>query len=174
MNIKKKGFTLLEILIVIMIMGVLATIGTASYKSYFDRVWDTERKSVINNIGSIIITARALDHIGQYNSDENMGEFGNGSTEKERILDILSKESSYDLADVPNTGFDYYYLYKDSEDFVVLNCEKEKGRLLYNGTSASKNDIIVQQEGSANPICSKSGVNTLNFPGGYIGVNLSA
>jgi len=168
----KNGFTLIELLVTITIMGILATIGVATYKQSFYRAWDTERQTAVRNSGNIILTANAVDHIMTYDPTSNMGEFGIGANGKERIIDVLNKEASYVLPSVTTSGFDYYYLYK-SDNSVMINCKQIEVGLIYYGTAQASTAVVNQQAG-ASPICSTSGINNANFPTGYAGVKISS
>ncbi|MCF7812727.1 prepilin-type N-terminal cleavage/methylation domain-containing protein [Candidatus Gracilibacteria bacterium] len=57
---KSLGFTLIEVLVVIIIIGILATISTATLKNYFVKARDAARKATVNNI-TLIVKVDASD-----------------------------------------------------------------------------------------------------------------
>jgi prepilin-type N-terminal cleavage/methylation domain-containing protein len=70
-NITKKGFTLMELLIVIVLLGFLVTAGVASYSSSLTKSRDTKRK---NDLRQIAITLEAYNNdIGSYPLGDSNG-----------------------------------------------------------------------------------------------------
>lgn len=54
-SIKQSGFTLLELLVVVVILGILATVGMGQYRASQIKARDAQRKSDLSNV------ARALE-----------------------------------------------------------------------------------------------------------------
>jgi type IV pilus assembly protein PilE len=59
----KKGFTLLELIVVIIIIGILATLGFVQYTKIIEKGRVAEANSLLGNIRSLE-TAYRLDHTG--------------------------------------------------------------------------------------------------------------
>jgi len=69
---KKNGFTLMEILIVMVLLGFLVTAGVASYTSSLTKSRDTKRK---NDLRQIAITLEAYNNdVGSYPLGDGEGE----------------------------------------------------------------------------------------------------
>lgn len=54
MHTKKQGFTLIEMLVVIVIIAILSAISTATLKKYFSQARDAARKASVQNITMMI------------------------------------------------------------------------------------------------------------------------
>lgn len=54
MNNKKKAFTLIELLVVMVIIGILATISTATFTSSAEKARDVKRQATVRDIAAII------------------------------------------------------------------------------------------------------------------------
>lgn len=67
----KKGFTLMELMIVMVLMGILVTLGVASFKSARQKGNDIRRKSNLASIAKAL-EAYAADHDG-YPTDDGYG-----------------------------------------------------------------------------------------------------
>ncbi len=62
-TIVKKAFTLIELIVVISIIGILATIGTATYSTAQQKARDTQRKQNLKSIrDSLILYLRDESH----------------------------------------------------------------------------------------------------------------
>ncbi|MCF7918170.1 type II secretion system GspH family protein [Candidatus Gracilibacteria bacterium] len=68
MQKKKLGFTLIEMLVVIVIIGILSAISTATLKRYFSQARDAARKSTIQNITLML----KIDGAGKWTDDKYM------------------------------------------------------------------------------------------------------
>ena len=132
-----RGYTLLEIIVAIAIIGVLASIATQTYQSYFDRL---DRSQAISdlNILSAQIDAYSYDHNGQFpdsladvHSEGYLDPWGNpyqylnivdnpgnGNTRKDRNL-------------VPiNSDYDLYSKGKDGESVGPLTARKSQDDII--------------------------------------------
>jgi len=56
MQLSTKGFTLIELIVVIAIIGILATIGTSSYSNVLKSSRDTKRKADLKEIQKILFS----------------------------------------------------------------------------------------------------------------------
>lgn len=54
MNNKKKAFTLIELLVVMVIIGILATISTATFTSSAEKARDVKRQATVRDIAAVI------------------------------------------------------------------------------------------------------------------------
>ena len=54
----KKAFTLIELLVVIVIIGILATVSTATYSGFLLQSRDTKRITAVNQMADLIIQDR--------------------------------------------------------------------------------------------------------------------
>ena len=63
---KNTGFTLVELLVVIVIIGILATISIGTFQGYFAQARDAARTSTVNSVSTIVKTSRATTETNQY------------------------------------------------------------------------------------------------------------
>lgn len=69
---QKTGFTLVELLVVIVIIGILATISIGTFQGYFAEARNAKRVSTVSNVSTAIKTRRATEESNPYlivNSD---------------------------------------------------------------------------------------------------------
>lgn len=92
---KEKGFTLLELLVVIGIIGILVAIGTISYTAAQSRGRDSRRKADLENI------AKALE---QYYGQNNVNQY---SYPADADCTGLSDYLAGDVPTDPKWGFEY-------------------------------------------------------------------
>jgi prepilin-type N-terminal cleavage/methylation domain-containing protein len=122
-NKRANGFSLIEILIVIAIIGALATLGLAAFSNARLKARDTKRKNDINQIGRFLTFSCPLP-------DEGDGEYDLNQL----IAELISKYPQYassipkNLKD-PKTGTDinsnYKYIVADNASRCVLYANLE-------------------------------------------------
>jgi prepilin-type N-terminal cleavage/methylation domain-containing protein len=110
MKYKEEGFTLIEILAVIIIVGILASMATASMFKLRSKAQDTKRLSDMRQI-QYALDRYASDHGGQYPSDS---EFIPGGSLVSRNGHVVYMESvphnplPQTGGDCPNTDYQYF------------------------------------------------------------------
>lgn len=109
----KKAFTLVEILVVVTIIGLLASIAAVSYSQFVKQSRDTRRKTDIEQIRAALELYRNFDLSGEYPASIT---FGTG--------DIADGTATY-LKKIPNDplntrGYVYYYFREASNKDYTL------------------------------------------------------
>ncbi len=82
---KKKGFTLVELIIVIVIVGILSIVAVPVYKGYTKKAMGTEAKALLGSI----MTAQNV-YFSEYNSFLELG-----PTAYDRVLDVDARGNKY-------------------------------------------------------------------------------
>lgn len=82
---KKLGFTVVELIVVIVVIGILATIGVVAWRGIQERAYDTERLNELKNIESIYLLYASQEH--KYPAAPSYGSFciGTGFATKAEI-----------------------------------------------------------------------------------------
>ena len=126
---KKKGFTLIETLVVIAILGIIATIVIVSLLGARDKARDSKRKAEISQIGRFLTISCYLP------------DAGNGTYDLIDVAqELLAKNPQYQtyfkvIPRDPKTGTDteskYMYIVSDNGNKCALyaNLENEKEKV---------------------------------------------
>ncbi len=104
-NKKQKGFTLIELVIVIVILGILATIAGVRYSNMTQTTEDGVAKANLRTIKSAVTMAAA----------KNLGKFPTESGEVSSITDLTSLLEK-DAYSKPN-GYTYTYSCTDGKTY---------------------------------------------------------
>lgn len=70
MNTKKSGFSLIELLVVIVIMGILATVAFGNFGGFFAKARDSNRRAAVATLNTAI-TADRVGHEFSYDITED-------------------------------------------------------------------------------------------------------
>jgi len=96
----QKGFTLVELLVVISIIGVLSTFGMLSLNGAREKAYDAQIKSDIANIRTTMFMCY----------DNNNGTYSGCSIQEKFLTPKCSLDSSYQLQIDPENG-EYYFVF---------------------------------------------------------------
>lgn len=138
----RKGFTLVELLVVVSLVGILATLVLANLNSARQRGRDAQRKSDLKNIATAL--RLYYNDYGTYpnsSSGKIMGCGVNGNTECSWGGAFTAGSNTY-MSVLPNdplSGQDYRYTYSDSENYTLEACleneSDDKGQAPADGTT---------------------------------------
>lgn len=74
---RTKGFTLLELMIVVIIVGILATLGVSQYARATERARGAEARQVLSTVRSLAV-AYSMDHEAYTGFDNTIAGIGTG------------------------------------------------------------------------------------------------
>ncbi len=154
MKQKKLGFTLIELMITMVIIGFLAVLTLSLMPRYVQRAQDSVRLGVVDEISTIIKLARTTKNINRFDLTF-FHEFQDESGRKIKFNKLLSETSDYKVPEEKDLNFDYVYLFRGKEEFVVLNCSKQKRgeKLFIDGINRFVKDVSL----NVKKICPKDG-----------------
>lgn len=126
MKQKQKAFSIIELLVVMVIIGVLATLSVSTFAGYLARAKDTERQVFVRELHRLLLRNRVNDVFSDYRL---------GGTVAVDIQNTLKNELfkiGFRSDDIhPKEGISYYYFLKTSDlvndsadDFFVFACRQ--------------------------------------------------
>ena len=132
MKNKNTGFSLIELLLVVTIIGILATIAVPSYLSLFARGRDTERLTNIQKMARIITL------------NEGEGAGAGFRMNLEEFRDVLAGQGVV----VPESTAAHCYVYGGKGDsfFVAIMSEEKDGTFIIDGVKDAVNDFETEAE----------------------------
>jgi prepilin-type N-terminal cleavage/methylation domain-containing protein len=142
----QKGFTLIEVLVVITVIAVLAAITIVAYNGIQDRANETSVKVDISNI------AKQVEY---YKTD--LGRYP--STTDITTLQIKVNKAAYGVNPTGATGF--YCVNSDGSAFSIVTRVKSLMILQYNSITGQTSTYSGSQ--TAPQLCTDSGVTTVTY-----------
>lgn len=105
---KQRGFTIVELLVVIVVIGILAAITIVAYNGIQNRARDTDRMSDINAIRKALEVYKSFN--GEY-PEENATTWEYSYTDPQNFLSALKPYLGKTPVDPVNSTSRYYYYY---------------------------------------------------------------
>ena len=141
-NNKKRGFTLVELLVVIAILAILATVSVVGYTSFIESAAVSNDENVAAQLNNFMIAIKA-DHTSEFYNQEVTPENARDFVYEALVLGGLDGQLKPEAA---NYGYHFYYDLKEDK-IVVLDNAIDDGALLKNvlaslGVLAVNYDIL--------------------------------
>jgi len=126
---KEKGFTLVELLVTITIVGILATISLGSFRGYFEQARNATRQTDVSNISRVIKASRATTEELPFRM------FADTDPGTPKLSTVLSEHGF----NIPTDPGDQCYIYGyhstlNSKDFFVASADPTTNTLILDGT----------------------------------------
>lgn len=147
MNMKHKGFTIVELLIVIVVIGILAAISIVAYNGVTSRASDTTVKSDLSNIAKKIDIFKIEAGSAPAATIAGMGQLG-----------VKPSYGSYGPGHIDSGGGKYNLLYcvaENNSDFSLLAWSKSNKAFVYKEGSISE---FTDAPGTRAVLCPKTGI----------------
>ena len=147
---KPGGFSLIELLVVIVIMGILATISMGTFRTFIGSAQDAKRQALVKSIYQTIYT----NQMEEYTNYKY--KIGNGSM----VTKILSKD---DIIIPDNEEYCYFMGVSDGDtgsssdnEFFVATWSDTKGEAIVDGTNKEVKELVMAQDNSEKFKCNTS------------------
>lgn len=135
---KQKGFTITEMIITTLLVGVLATVGFTSYQNSLNKAHDTQKIAMLATIEKLVLADKASDSTFKYDSTET-------------LLTAL-KKGGLDFANAPVKK--YFYFGTDIE-YSIVTCLAD-GRGFSRGSFVKRIDCESNENSLAKSLTANS------------------
>lgn len=122
MTRKAKGFTLVELIIVIIIIGILTIVAVPTFMGYVKKARQTEAKTLLNQIGTFE-KVYAVEHSSFYTTP---------TTNFDRFMNIDARNNSYFTAYYVNaSGSSFSAVAVHTEPLTLIGKASEPATFVY-------------------------------------------